>query len=172
MNKVQKVFKSKLSDIPVEDAKDLFVESIALLEHLHQKLHELLHYVLESSGITDLTPVQAILIYNLGEHEIMAGELKTRGFYLGSNVSYNLKKLVNLGYISQEKPAHDKRSVRVSLTDKGHEVRKLMDKLYEGQIGKMMGDCPLEFEEIRNSARVMDVWNQFWTKELGGYFHP
>lgn len=168
MDKAHKVFKSKLADIPPEEAKELFVESIALLEHLHQKLHDMLHFVLEGAGVTDLTPVQALLIYNLGEHEIMTGELRTRGFYLGSNVSYNLKKLVSLGYIAQEKHAHDKRSIRVSLTARGHKVRKIMSELYDAQIQKMIEDCPLEFEDLRASAKVMDVWNQFWAKELGG----
>ena len=163
---------SKLRDLDPAAGKDQFVETIAVLERLHQKLHDLLHVVLEDEGITDLTPVQAILIYNLGEHQIMAGELKTRGFYLGSNVSYNLKKLVKLGYISQEKPPHDKRSVRVSLTEQGQKVREIIDRLYDFQIQKMIEICPLEFEDIQNATRVMGVWDQFWAQELTRFFGP
>lgn len=170
MSKIEKMFDSKFVDVKSEDAKELFVESITLLEQLHQKLHDLLNHVLVEANISDLTAVQALLIYNLGKHEIMVGELRSRGFYLGSNVSYNLKKLVQQGYIAQKRLTHDKRAVRVSLTEKGHNVRKLMGRLYDSQIAKMMQDCPLEFKEIRHSAKVMDVWNQFWSRELITFF--
>ncbi len=50
-------------------------------------------------GRSDINAVQALLLYNIGDSELTAGELRTRGYYLGSNVSYNVKKLVEMGSI-------------------------------------------------------------------------
>src|SRR3954469_5485654 len=56
------------------------------------------------------------------------GELTQRGCYLGSNVSYNLKKMVENSYVEQARSPHDRRSVHVRLTAKG---RGLRDRLAE-----------------------------------------
>jgi DNA-binding MarR family transcriptional regulator len=153
-------------EVDPNDAKQDFHTSITLIERLHQKLHDLINLVLEESDVGEVTAVQALLIYNLGEHEIMVGELKTRGFYLGSNVSYNLKKLVKLGYVSQVPSRHDKRATRVSLTTQGHKVRKIIETLYNDNIHKILNTCPLEYDEIRNAGEVLNIWDQFWAQEL------
>ncbi|MDS9466081.1 winged helix DNA-binding protein [Paracoccus sp. MBLB3053] len=102
---------------------DAYLESLQILERLHRLLQDLVKDEFERLGRTDLTPVQALLIYNLGSYEVTAGELRSRGMYQGSNVSYNLKKLVDLGYLSHERCDMDRRSVRVKLTPAGQEVR-------------------------------------------------
>ena len=154
------------NEVTPEAAKTAFSHSIALLERLHQKLYDLIHLTLEQTGISDITPVQGLLLYNLGKHEIMVGELKSRGYYLGSNVSYNLKKLVNLGYVQQQQAPNDKRSTRVSLTVKGHRVRKVVTNFYDNNIEQMLTDCPLDFDDIQTAVMVMGVWDQFWAQEL------
>ena len=155
------------NEVTPEEAKTEFSHSIALLERLHQKLHDLVNLTLEQAGISDITPVQGLLLYNLGENEIMVGELKSRGFYLGSNVSYNLKKLVKLGYVQQQQAPHDKRSTRVSLSVKGHRVRKIITTFYDNNIEQMLTNCPLEFDDIQTSVMVLGVWDQFWGQQLG-----
>ena len=167
MNKVDHITSGFGHEVSPEEAKAEFSKSIALLGRLHQKLHDLIHLVLTEAGFTDITSVQGLLLYNLGEHEIKVGELKTRGFYLGSNVSYNLKKLVKLGYVSQEQARHDRRSAQVSLTVKGHRVRKIVTDLFDDDIEKILTSCPLEFEEIQTSGKVLEVWDQFWAQQLG-----
>ncbi len=166
MGKAEHLAAEMEKKINPSDAKHDFNTSITLIERLHQKLHDLLNLVLEESDVGEITAVQALLLYNLGEHEIMAGELKTRGFYLGSNVSYNLKKLVKLGYVRQIPSPHDKRAARVSLTTQGHKVRKIIENLYNDNIHKILGTCPLEYEEIRNAGAVLKIWDQFWGQEL------
>ena len=99
--------------------KEIFLECLRLIERLHRRLLDVLRAKLEEDGKTDLNSVQALLLYNIGENEITAGELRSRGYYLGSNVSYNLKKLVEMGYVSHERAKHDRRSVRVALTPLG-----------------------------------------------------
>ncbi|MDP0930292.1 winged helix DNA-binding protein [Paracoccus onubensis] len=84
----------------------------------------------ERLGRQDLTPVQAMILYNLGSDEVSAGELRSRGMYQGSNVSYNLKKLVGMGYVHHERCELDRRSVRIRLTDEGLEIRNLLRELF------------------------------------------
>ena len=79
-------------------------------------------------GILEINPVQALLLFNIGENEVTAGELKSRGYYQGSNVCYNLKKLVELGYMHHQRSEIDRRSVRVRLTEKGRRVRGDADR--------------------------------------------
>nr|WP_232844929.1 winged helix DNA-binding protein [Paracoccus onubensis] len=84
----------------------------------------------ERLGRQDLTPVQAMILYNLGSDEVSAGELRSRGMYQGSNVSYNLKKLVGMGYVHHERCELDRRSVRIRLTAEGLEIRNLLRELF------------------------------------------
>lgn len=109
---------------------DAYLESLQILERLHRLLLDLVKDEFERLGRSDLTPVQALLIYNLGASEVTAGELRSRGMYQGSNVSYNLKKLVDLGYVSHERCDMDRRSVRVRLTPEGQEVRDHVAELF------------------------------------------
>ena len=109
------------------DIKPLYLEALTLVERLHRRLLDVIKDEFDRSGRSDVNAVQALLLFNIGESELTAGELRTRGYYLGSNVSYNLKKLVEMGYIHHQRSRMDRRSVRVSLTDKGHEVAKIVN---------------------------------------------
>ncbi len=102
-----------------ESLKSEYLRALRLVERLHRLLLDVIKDEFDRLGGADLNSVQALLLYNIGESELTAGELKTRGYYLGSNVSYNLKKLVDMGYIHYKRSDKDRRSVRVSLTDKG-----------------------------------------------------
>ena len=105
-----------------ETLKPLYLEALTLVERLHRRLLDVIKDEFDRAGRSDVNSVQALLLFNIGDSELTAGELRTRGYYLGSNVSYNLKKLVEMGYIHHQRSRMDRRSVRVSLTEKGHEV--------------------------------------------------
>ena len=105
-----------------EGLKVEYLQALRLVERLHRLLLDVIKDEFDRVGSTEINSVQALLIYNIGSSELTAGELKTRGYYLGSNVSYNLKKLVDMGYIHHKRSETDRRSVRVSLTDKGQEA--------------------------------------------------
>ena len=94
----------------------LYLESLRLVERLHRRLLDVIKDEFDRTGRTDVNAVQALLLFNIGDSELTAGELRTRGYYLGSNVSYNLKKLVDMGFINHERSSTDRRSVRVSLS--------------------------------------------------------
>jgi DNA-binding MarR family transcriptional regulator len=110
--------------------------------------------------------VQALLLFNIGESELTAGELRTRGYYLGSNVSYNLKKLVEMGYIHHQRSRMDRRSVRVSLTDKGREIADIVNKLYDRHIRSIQqvgGIAPDDFHNLNKSLQRLE---RFWTDQI------
>ena len=107
-----------------------YLENLALVERLHRLLLDVIKDEFERLGILEINSVQALLLFNIGENEVTAGELKSRGYYQGSNVSYNLKKLVELGYMHHQRSDIDRRSVRVRLTEKGRHVRGLIGELF------------------------------------------
>src|SRR6516165_12664013 len=116
------------------ELKPLYLEALTLVERLHRRLLDVIKDEFDRSGRSDVNSVQALLLFNIGESELTAGELRTRGYYLGSNVSYNLKKLVEMGYIHHKRSETDRRSVRVSLTEKGREACEIVASLYERQL--------------------------------------
>ncbi len=108
-----------------------YLEALALVERLHRLLLDVIKDEFERVGVLEINAVQALLLFNIGENEVTAGELKSRGYYQGSNVSYNLKKLVEMGYMHHQRCEIDRRSVRVRLTQSGREVRDILASLFQ-----------------------------------------
>jgi DNA-binding MarR family transcriptional regulator len=108
-----------------------YLETLSLIERLHRLLLDVIKDEFERLGLIDVNPVQALLLYNIGDNEVTAGELKTRGYYQGSNVSYNLKKLVEAGYMHHQRCEVDRRAVRIRLTEKGRRIRAAVGGLFE-----------------------------------------
>src|SRR6187402_1756746 len=117
--------------------RSLYLESLQLVERLHRRLLDVIKDEFDRNGRSDINAIQALLLFNIGNAELTAGELRSRGYYLGSNVSYNLKKLVDLGFINHQRSRIDRRSVRVSLTPKGAAVAEVVAGLYERHVGSI-----------------------------------
>src|SRR5438046_10575503 len=100
-----------------------YLEAISLVERLHRQFLEVVKLELDGLGIHDINNVQGMMLYNIGDAEMTVGELTLRGCYLGSNVSYNLKQMVENGYLEQQRWLHDRRPIRVRLTEKGTKIR-------------------------------------------------
>ena len=107
-----------------------------------------------------------MLLYNIGDSELTAGELKTRGYYLGSNVSYNLKKLVDMGYIHYKRSETDKRSVRVSLTQKGLDACDVVQKLYQRQLGSVEAVAQISNDELSTVNKSLMRLERYWTDQI------
>jgi DNA-binding MarR family transcriptional regulator len=107
-----------------------YLEALSLVERLHRSLLDVIKDEFDRRGRSDVNPVQALLLFNIGDKELTAGELRSRGYYLGSNVSYNVKKLVEMDYLSHERSQVDRRSVRISLTSKGQDIHDIVSGLY------------------------------------------
>jgi len=149
-----------------EAIEPLYLEALTLIERLHRRLLDIIKDEFDRRGRSDVNAVQALLLYNIGDSELSAGELRTRGYYLGSNVSYNLKKLVEAGYINHERCDNDRRSVRVKLTEKGLEVHAILDGLYKRHlqsIEKVGGISAEEFEQVNKALHRLE---RFWTDQI------
>ena len=111
-----------------------YLSAVNLIERLHRQFLEVVKSELVRLGIQDISNIQAIILYNIAAEEVTVGELTHRGYYLGSNVSYNLKKMVGHGYLIQERSAHDRRSVRVRLSEKGVALRQMMVDMFNNRL--------------------------------------
>src|SRR4051794_33004504 len=115
----------------IATVRPVYLETLNMVERLHRRLLDVIKDEFDRRGRSDVNAVQALLLYNIGDKELTAGELRTRGYYLGSNVSYNVKKLVEMGYLHHARSRVDRRSVRISLTEKGRDVHRIVVSLYE-----------------------------------------
>jgi DNA-binding MarR family transcriptional regulator len=149
-----------------EDLKGRYLVSLKLIERLHRLLLDVIKDEFERLGRADVNSVQALLLYNIGDAELTAGELTSRGYYLGSNVSYNLKKLVDAGYINHQRSTTDRRSVRVRLTDKGQEVCKVVNGLYQRQLKSLQQVGGIGPDELETLNKALIRLERFWTDQI------
>ena len=143
-----------------------YLEALTLIERLHRRLLDVIKDEFDRKGRADINAVQALLLFNIGDKELTAGELRTRGYYLGSNVSYNLKKLVDLGFINHQRSRIDRRSVRVSLTPKGQAIAEVVAGLYERHIGSIEQVGGIGQEEFRQMNRALLRLDRFWNDTI------
>jgi DNA-binding MarR family transcriptional regulator len=148
------------------DIKHRYLEALTLIERLHRRLLDVIKDEFERSGEPDVNAVQALLLFNIGDSELTAGELKSRGHYQGSNVSYNLKKLVEAGYVNHERSTADRRSVRVSLTERGQEIRNKVNELYERQLKSLQAVAGLDEAEFEKLNKALARLERFWTDQI------
>lgn len=146
--------------------RSLYLESLQLVEKLHRRLLDVIKDEFDRNGRSDINAIQALLLFNIGNAELTAGELRSRGYYLGSNVSYNLKKLVDLGFINHQRSRIDRRSVRVSLTGKGQEVAEVVARLYERHIGSIEQVGGINTEEFQQMNRALQRLDRFWNDTI------
>ena len=154
------------SDDRREAIRTLYMESLQLVERLHRRLLDVIKDEFERNGRSDINAIQALLLFNIGNAELTAGELRSRGYYLGSNVSYNLKKLVELGFINHQRSRIDRRSVRVSLTPKGQAVAEIVGSLYERHPGSIEQVGGINAEEFRQMNRALQRLDRFWNDTI------
>ncbi len=143
-----------------------YLEALSLVERLHRRLLDVIKDEFDRRGNQELNSTQALLIFNIGDREMTASELRTRGYYLGSNVSYNVKKLVELGYLYYVKSRIDRRTVRISLTEKGRNVQNAIAMLYDKHaqtVEQIGGVSAQEFSLLNNSLSRLE---RFWTDQI------
>lgn len=141
-----------------------YYEAIQLIERLHRQFLDVLKVELDRKGIQDINNVQAMILFNIGHDELTVGELTVRGYYLGSNVSYNVKKMVENGYLAQERSVHDKRSIRVKLSDKGQDLKNMITAMFERHEQKMQGG-EMTAERLKSLNDTMKMVERFWTSQ-------
>ncbi|HME82990.1 MAG TPA: winged helix DNA-binding protein [Roseiarcus sp.] len=145
---------------------NIYLETLTMVERLHRRLLDVIKDEFDRHDRSDVNAVQALLLYNIADKELTAGELRTRGYYLGSNVSYNVKKLVEMGFLHHARSRIDRRSVRISLTEKGKEVHHIVAAVYEKhartveQIGGIPGD---DLARVNVSLLRLE---RYWTDQI------
>lgn len=145
--------------------KQVYLECLLLIERLHRRFLDVIKLELDRLGIKDVNNVQSLILYNIGEAEMTVGELTSRGYYLGSNVSYNLKKLVENGYLEQERSPYDRRSVRVRLSPKGLDLYGRVDALYDEHVAAVY-PADITAGELAAVNETLTKLEQFWSNQI------
>lgn len=148
------------------DVKPLYLEALTLVERLHRRLLDIIKDEFDRRGRDDLNSVQALLLYNIGDKELTASELRTRGYYLGSNVSYNVKKLVEMGYLHHARSRVDRRSVRISLTVQGREVHDIVAGVYEKHMRTIEPIGGISTDDFRRLNQSLGRLERYWTDQI------
>lgn len=143
-----------------------YLDSLTLVERLHRLLLDVIKDEFERIGVIEINAVQALLLFNVGDNEVTAGELKSRGYYQGSNVSYNLKKLVEAGYMHHQRCQIDRRSVRVRLTEQGRRIRDIVDKLFASHAAGMLSRGVLDQSGIDDITMSLRRIERYWTEQI------
>ena len=146
--------------------KDDYLTVIRLIERLHRQFLEVIKGEIDRLGIRDINNIQALILYNIGADELTVGDLTHRGYYLGSNVSYNVRKMVENGYLIQERSTHDRRSIRVRLSDKGLKVRDKVEEILDEQASKL-GDTGINAEQLEFTGQVLNRLERFLLHSYG-----
>jgi DNA-binding MarR family transcriptional regulator len=144
--------------------KSDYAETISLIERLHRRFLDVLRVELDRLGIADINNAQGMLLANIGRQEVAVGELMSRGYYLGSNVTYNLKRLVETGYVAQERSQRDRRVVRVRLTERGLQLAQKLALVLEHQSQELAADPKLaDLTELNAYLRALEG---FWSMRV------
>ena len=166
LNSVAKAMEPAEREPRVEHVRPHYLETLTLVERLHRRLLDVIKDEFDRRSRADINAVQALLLYNIGEKDLTAGELRTRGYYLGSNVSYNLKKLVEMGYLDHQRSRIDRRSVRIKLTDKGREVRDIVEMLYQKHVATVAQVGGIRCDEFATLNKSLQRLERFWTDQI------
>ena len=143
-----------------------YLDTLALVERLHRLLLDVIKDEFERVGVLEINAVQGLLLFNIGDNEVTAGELKSRGYYQGSNVSYNLKKLVEMGYMHHQRCEIDRRSVRVRLTQQGRNIRDIVSELFERHADGLQTKQVLSLEGITDISTSLKRVERYWTDQI------
>lgn len=141
-----------------------YYEVIQLVERLHRYFLDVVKTELDRHNMQDINNVQAMILYNIGQDDLTVGELTLRGYYLGSNVSYNVKKMVENGYIQQERSVHDKRSIRVKLSDKGKKLHKIISEMISKHVEKL-NVTDLNDPRLNQTLQTLKLLERFWSSQ-------
>ncbi len=148
--------------------KAVYTDTIVLIERLHRHFLDVIKAELDRLKLDDINNVQTLILYNISSEQLTIGELTNRGYYLGSNVSYNVKKLVENGYLLQERAPHDKRSTRIKLSEKGIALCQKIDELYQRNVEVLSRE--MDENELRNVNKTLSQLENFWTGYINNIF--
>lgn len=145
--------------------RESYLETIRLIERLHRRFLDVIKTELDRRGIEDINNVQSLILSNISSEQLTVGELTARGYYLGSNVSYNVKKLVENGYLNQERSPHDRRMTRVRVSEKGLELCNRIDELYQTNASELEREVIAQ-EQLTSTNQVLSALERYWSNYI------
>lgn len=158
--------KTEDNHVEISNFLDNYLDTLSMVERLHRLLLDVIKDEFERLGFLDINSVQALLLFNVGDNEVTAGELKSRGYYQGSNVSYNLKKLVEANYMHHQKCEIDRRAVRVRLTPKGQEICDIVRRLFERHAHGILERRVLRDDKLVDINTALHRMERYWTDQI------
>jgi DNA-binding MarR family transcriptional regulator len=142
--------------------KGRYLETVQLMERLHRQFLDLVQVELEQSRTADVNSVQSLILHAIGRDEVLVGDLTQRGYYLGTNVSYNVRRLVESGYLVQARSEHDRRALKLRLTDKGLALCDRLDRLFDDHVRGLEGAALID--ELAQASGVLRSLSTFWQR--------
>jgi len=142
-----------------------YLDVLTLAERLHRQFLEVIAVELDTLGVRDINSIRALILLNIGQAEMTASELMWRGCYLGSNVSYNLKKLTDAGYVKQGRSTHDRRIIIVCNSSKGLELCAALEAMSARHLGSMFQGA-VNVEDLEICRRTLRSLQQFWSRTI------
>jgi len=143
-----------------------YFQALTLVERLHHRLLEVIKDEFNRRGHVDINPTQAWLIYNIADKELSVGELRARGYYLGTNVSHSVKKLTEIGLIEYQRSHADRRSARIKLTAKGRQVAEIVEALCQKHVRTVQPVGGINIEEFATVNKLLHRLERFWTDQI------
>ena len=143
------------------------IELFMLAEKTHRQFLDVIQCEIDRLRIRDINSVRALILLNIDDAEMTASELIYRGCYLGTNVSYNLKKLTDAGYIDQVRSTHDRRVIMVRNSAKGIEICSMLREMTDRNSARMSEEF-LRPEGLVACAKTLGALQRFWARST----HP
>ena len=155
-----------VSDTGLDGMKERYFETVRLMERLHKQFLDLIQAELTETKTADINAVQSLILHAIGADEVLVGDLTQRGYYLGSNVSYNVRRLVEGGYLVQERSTHDRRAIKLRLTEKGQALCTRLDTLFDVHIDRLAGAALID--DLAHASDVLKRLSGFWARFRAG----
>jgi len=144
---------------------DAYVQVTRMIERLHRRHLDMLRFELERLGVEGLNAAQALMLTKIQGQAITVRDLVERGYYLGSNASYNIKQLVSGGFVVQERSSHDRRSTRVRLTARGEELCRQIAEA-EAEHAKALAKAVGSDDDLAGACSLLRQLETTWADYL------
>jgi DNA-binding MarR family transcriptional regulator len=153
----------KMANMPTPtDLKGRYLETVQLMERLHRQFLELIQAELTANKTDDVNSVQSLILHAIGDDEVLVGDLTQRGYYLGTNVSYNVRKLVEGGYLAQERSSHDRRALKLRQTVKGRRLCERLDRVFDDHVRELESGAMID--DLARASGVLKGLSSFWAR--------
>lgn len=142
-----------------------YVQLTRMIERLHRRFLDVLRFELDRLHIDDISAPQALMLTKIEDRDVSVRDIVERGYYLGSNASYNIRQMVQAGYVAQERSSHDRRAMRVRLTEKGQDLCAKIAEFEDSQ-SKTLSDDPSAMSSIESATETLRRIERTWSDYL------